>query len=70
MFTYKTLYDLLVQAGFQLVNLQEWWDENGQFTYICSNRRGYISRSYGNDERNEDGRAHYTSLIIDAWRME
>jgi predicted SAM-dependent methyltransferase len=72
LFTYKTLYDLLVQAGFQLVELEEWWDENENFTAMTHKmqHRGYISRCYFEDLRNADGYPRYTSLIIDAWRME
>jgi len=73
LFTYKTLHDLLVEAGFQLVELQEWWDEDGSFTPMSTNdhlRHGYIGRAFFSDNRNSDNMPHYTSLIIDAWRLE
>ncbi|MBX2975144.1 MAG: hypothetical protein KF721_03350 [Ignavibacteriaceae bacterium] len=65
LFTYKSLSQLFTKVGFK-ANPIEYWDENGNFHAGYKNDEfGYISRSFLNDERNNDGKPNYTSLIID-----
>jgi predicted SAM-dependent methyltransferase len=68
LYNYKYLGSLLKEAGFR-VELLEWWDEFGKFNAKPWNEiDGYINRCLANDLRNKDGKPHYTSLIIDAWK--
>lgn len=65
LFNYKSLADLFARHGFRAEPL-EYWDEGKIFHTIYKNDdRGYISRSFLNDERNKNGKPNYTSLIID-----
>lgn len=66
LFNYRMLARLLRNAGFR-VEFLEWWDEMGVFHACLWNEAdGYIERCLANDERNQDGKPHYTSLIVDA----
>jgi predicted SAM-dependent methyltransferase len=70
LYDYYILSHLLEQAGFT-VNLLEWWDEfhifNGR---VWNEIDGNIERCLANDLRNQDGKPHYTSLIVDAVKKE
>lgn len=62
---YKSLSELFASAGFVATPV-EYWDENRVFHQgYKDDDRGYISRSFVNDDRNKDGKPNYTSLIID-----
>ena len=66
LYTYKSMKERLERAGFK-INLLEYWDENGKFHYTdWTDEGGRIRRSRRYDPRNQDGRLHYTSLIVDA----
>lgn len=66
LYTYTTMKERLEKAGFQ-VNLLEYWDEEGVFHYSdWTNDAGKIIRSKRYDERNQNGKLAYTSLIVDA----
>lgn len=68
LYNYKILGSLLSSVGFR-VKLLEWWDESGKFHANAWNEiDGRIDRCLASDERNRDGKPHYTSLIIDAWK--
>jgi predicted SAM-dependent methyltransferase len=68
LYNYISLTKIFVEAGF-VVNLLEYYDEEGQFHYKDWNSEdGHIFRSYRYDERNRDGCLNYTSLILDAWK--
>ena len=65
LFNYKSLSELFGNFGF-INNPLEYWDENKKFnTKYKNDDKGYIFRSFINDDRNKDGVPHYTSLIID-----
>lgn len=65
LFNYKTLGLLFEKHGFK-AKLIEYWDENGNFHQGYRNdEHGFIHRSMLNDERNRNGKPHYTSLIMD-----
>ncbi len=65
LFTYNSLSDLFTRHGFK-ANLLEYWDEKKRFnTKYENDNKGYISRSFINDDRNKSGEPVYTSLIID-----
>jgi len=66
LFTYKSLCKMLQSSGFQ-VRLLEYFDENGKFHYHPWGKKdGFVSRSKKYDERNQNSKLNYTSLIIDA----
>ena len=66
LYTYKSMKERLERAGFK-INLLEYWDKNGKFHYTdWTDEGGRIRRSRRYDPRNQDGRLHYTSLIVDA----
>jgi len=66
LYTAATLGQMLQRAGFA-VKLLEHFDAEGVFQYRdWSPGDGMIHRSRRFDERNQDGRLVYTSLIIDA----
>jgi predicted SAM-dependent methyltransferase len=73
LFNCDTLIEYLVQAGFVYM-LVEWWEADEKFYTIYDSldesEYGRIERCYKNDERNADGQAHYTSLIVDAWKKK
>lgn len=65
LFTYLTLQELFAREGFK-AHPVEYWDEQRVFHRgYKEDAHGYISRSFINDERNADGKPHYTSLIMD-----
>jgi predicted SAM-dependent methyltransferase len=67
LYTYQTLREVLVQAGFDEIELLEYFDESGQFNDTAWRPEdGMIRRSKRFDKRNADGSLSYTSLIIDA----
>jgi len=69
LYNYHVLSDLLAQAGFT-VNLLEWFDENSKFNSRAWNEMdGNIERCLSSDPRNQDGKPHYTSLIMDAKKI-
>jgi predicted SAM-dependent methyltransferase len=69
LYNYHVLSDLLAQAGFT-VELLEWFDENGKFNFKPWNEiDGNIERCLASDPRNQDGKPHYTSLIVDAKKI-
>ncbi len=66
LYNYKILTKRLEDSGFK-VKLLEYWDENGNFHFIdWSLAGGKVLRSRRYDQRNNDGKLNYTSLIIDA----
>ena len=68
LFNYISLASLFEKHGFKS-RLVEYWDEKMEFHPGYTNdNKGYISRSFLNDERNIDGIPHYTSLIIDFFK--
>lgn len=68
LYTAATLSHLLQRAGFA-VTLLEHFDADGTFHHRdWSPRDGMIHRSRRFDERNQNGRLAYTSLIIDAFK--
>lgn len=65
LFNYKTLGFLFEKHGFK-AKLIEYWDENKNFHMgYLNDDKGFIHRSMLNDDRNNDGKPHYTSLIMD-----
>lgn len=61
-----SLTKLIVTAGFMAKPL-EYFDKNHQFHHKPWRKSdGMIRRSFRHDKRNQDGKPHYTSLIIDA----
>lgn len=69
LYTYSTFRHVFTQAGFQ-VKLLEHWDENGTFQWRHWNiEDGFIERSLRFDPRNQDGKPHYTSIILDAFKV-
>lgn len=70
LYTYRELGNLLMDAGFGVQYL-EWWDETGYFNARLWNEKdGYIERCVANDPRNNDGKPHYTSLMLDGIKMD
>jgi len=68
LFNYRSLSALFEKYGFK-TRLIDYWDEEGEFHNNYSNdENGYILRSFLNDHRNKDGKANYTSLIIDFYK--
>lgn len=66
LYTFKTLKELLEEAGFE-VELLEYWDESRTFHFReWSSEDGHIRRSMRFDPRKQDGSLPYTSLIADA----
>lgn len=66
---YRILSLLLEEAGFE-TKLLEWWDENHVFHSNPWNEiDGRVDRCLANDARNNDGKPHYTSLIVDAFKV-
>lgn len=69
LFNYQTLGELLREVGF-IVKPLEWWDENHKFHAVLWNEiDGNITRCLASDARNNDGKPHYTSLIMDGFKM-
>jgi predicted SAM-dependent methyltransferase len=67
LYTYQTLREVLGKAGFDTVELLEYFDESGQFHDTdWRPEDGMIRRSKRFDQRNADGSLTYTSLIVDA----
>lgn len=63
---YRSFSRIAEQAGFS-VELLEYFDENGSFHYVDWDvKKGMIFRSRRFDERNQNGKLGYTSLIFDA----
>jgi len=70
LYTYRTLGALLEQAGLTVRPL-EYFDEAGTFHAVDWNPEdGKIRRSCRFDHRNTGGKLVYTSLIVDAIRLE
>ena len=68
LYTYQSLSQLLEQAGFT-VNLLEYFDETGTFHNAeWDPQDGMVHRTWRFDERNRDGKPHYTSLLADAFK--
>jgi predicted SAM-dependent methyltransferase len=68
LYTFTKLYELFTNQGF-IVNGLEYFTDSGEFkTNPWKNEDGMIHRSFLNDERNRDGVANYTSIIIDAFK--
>jgi predicted SAM-dependent methyltransferase len=65
LYTYRTITDLLEQAGFT-VRLYEYFSEAGEFQYTEWDRaQGTIRRSLRYDPRNKHGLV-FTSIVLDA----
>jgi predicted SAM-dependent methyltransferase len=68
LYNFKTLSSLLEKAGFE-VRLLEWFDEENNFHYQDWDvQEGWVRRSSRFDQRNQENRLTYTSLIIDAMK--
>jgi predicted SAM-dependent methyltransferase len=66
LYTCETFRDLFERAGFE-VELLEYFDSAGAFHAVeWDPGAGKIHRSKRFDERNQDGRLNYTSIILDA----
>lgn len=66
LYTHQSLAQLLIEVGFE-VELLEHFDATGVFHFTDWNpSEGMIHRSRRFDERNQNGKLGYTSLIIDA----
>jgi predicted SAM-dependent methyltransferase len=66
LYTYKTIREVFERAQFEVV-LYEYFDEEGRFHYKeWDPGDGMIRRSKRFDERNENGRLDYTSIVLDA----
>lgn len=65
LYTYQSLAAYFTPCGFTATNV-EYWDDDKQFhTSYTNDEYGFIERSLLNDDRNADGKPHYTSLIVD-----
>jgi len=65
LFNYKSLSQKFEEYGFS-AKIVEYWDESRVFHQgYVNDERGYVMRSFINDERNNSGKPVYTSLIID-----
>jgi len=70
LYNYKTFGGIFEQAGFK-VKLLEYFDENGEFHFSKWDvNKGMIRRSMRFDRRNQDGVLNYTSLIIEATKVD
>ncbi|WP_296590718.1 hypothetical protein [Methylophaga sp.] len=69
LYTYKSLCLLLNEVGFE-TKLLEYFDENGQFHEVDWNAdNGMVLRSKKHDKRNDKGEINYSSIIIDATKL-
>jgi len=69
LYNHLTFSEIFEQAGFR-VRLLEYYDEKGKFHFKdWTPEDGKIRRSMRFDERNQDGKPHYTSLILDAYKV-
>ncbi len=71
--TFQSMTQVLVAAGFPVVQLQHYWDESGHFhMHPIDFLQGHVKRSPQFDRRNREGREYgelwSTSLIIDAYK--
>lgn len=67
LYTYETLEKMLKEAGFTMISILEYFDNEGHFHMANWNSEdGFIKRSKENDPRNWRGNNVYSSLIIDA----
>lgn len=65
LFTYISLSEKFTKHGFTAQPI-EYWNENHKFVQGYHNdNKGFITRSFVNDDRNKDGKPVYTSLIVD-----
>lgn len=70
LYNHKSMQQKLEEAGFK-VQLLEYWDESGNFHFTdWSDEGGRINRSRRYDHRNRDGKLNYTSLIVDAIKVQ
>ena len=70
LYTYATILKLFDKKKFTL-KLIEYFDENGQFIQNYNEEKnGYIIRSRNNDDRNTSENIKYTSIIIDATKIQ
>lgn len=66
LFTIESLSSLLEKAGFEVKPL-EYFDTKGEFHFNSWDpAKGMIYRTSKNDERNENGKLNFTSLVVDA----
>jgi len=69
LFTVSTLCDLIKDGGLAPVPI-EWWDSAGNFHKEAWNvEDGLVTRSADYDERNKAAPLSYTSLIVDAFKI-
>lgn len=69
LYNHKTIKEVFELAGFK-VNLLEYFDESGEFHYQEWNPDdGFIQRSMRFDQRNQEKRLGYTSIILDAVKV-
>jgi len=65
-YDYKLFSSVFENAGF-VVKLLEYCDENGKFHYKeWVNEKGFIYRTFKNDNRNSKNQLNFVSLLIDA----
>ena len=70
LFTVSTLCDLINEGGLVPVPM-EWWDSDGNFhKEVWNVEDGLVTRSADYDERNKIVPLSYTSLIVDAFKID
>lgn len=70
LYNYMSLKEDLEKIGFS-VDLLEYWDESGNFNFVeWDINLGKVIRSKRFDSRNENGKLNYTSLIVDAIKLQ
>lgn len=68
LYNYKTLKEAIEKFGFK-TKLLEWYDQDGNFHFIdWQPETGFVKRSSRFDDRNQNTKLKYTSLIIDAFK--
>jgi predicted SAM-dependent methyltransferase len=68
LFNHKTLVEEFSSYGFEY-DLLEYFDENGKFHFKeWDIKDGFVTRSKRFDERNQNGKLEYTSLIVDFYK--
>lgn len=67
LYNYNIMVERLNSAGFEIINLLEYWDESKTFNHVEWNiKDGFVKRSLHFDKRNKNGKLGYTSLVVDA----
>lgn len=74
-YDHKVIYNWeslsLLLLGYKLkLKYLEWWDDNEFYCEYYDDNNGYVRRSFRHDERNDNGEPVYTSLVIDATKLD